>query len=802
MKSINIKTRLRPIRFGFLVRPSDKKKITEVFKVNTCLWGGMFNPIIPVFNRTPSWWSRVSLTKEKPKEVLNRYLDFFEPDVLVECEEGLAAHSGYNQSRIISLEQLLIAQNDEHGWNDFGQDTYDLYQYLYDTEYKYSHRHPHDIALIEGDTPVLDMVASCIFGGFTSRENYGYYKDVFKDVFSPTELRLDASVLADFYSKGTSSALGVANSKIKCYSNNHQDPALFIFDINKPYDLIDYWNLRAVYPKRIVPIPKNWLEELSDFCKQFIIQNYRPIPGNRNGVMIRPTAMFSRSIESEEAENLFNTYIKVEKDGANCIQNWYPSFNAKQYKGIVREQKPFLVAKEKHRECIVSEAEKLTKTEALLPEFSDSYSGNHKWANVIQINNWGREDINTVLPIDFRNPKYPAPYMGGEIALSTTEGLVLIPRSSLGENYIEINSCTDAISKWLETQGILSVKSDAGRATHQIIDTLGGFRGVRALASKRVIDGLNKIAMKPSSKTDNVNAFKNKMNSGVVNRYVAKSSFQKLVDSGAVEIGAELKCTHCGHPNWFDLPKLDHSLQCNLCMRSFDFPKVDTKNNLTWAYRLIGPFALPNYAKGGYSAALSLRFFSEIVGDFNFSKISWTSGRELTYPDKKKIEADYILWVQQTSAFDVNSQARLVFGEAKSFANEAFTARDIKAMRELAIRHPGAVLVFSTLKNKLSHREIKRLKKLALWGREIDRKSRGQRATVIILTGLELFTINELSLTDAWKKGTDKHKALAQAQKYQLRELDVLADCTQQIYLGLESYERWWQEKFEAPRLT
>ncbi|MDK2596075.1 hypothetical protein [Pseudoalteromonas obscura] len=802
MKTINIKTRLRPIRFGFLVKPNDKKNISEIFKINTCLWGGMYNPIIPVFNRTPKWWSDSEFLKEKPKDALNRYLDFFEPDVLVECGEGLAAHSGYAENRIISLDQLLIAQNDEHRWKDFGQDVYDLYQYLYDTEYKYSHRDPHDIALIEGDTPALDMVASCIFGGFTSRENYGYYKDVFKDTFSPTELCLDANVLAEFYSKGTSSALGMANSQIKCYPNHHKDPALFVFDINKPYDLIDYWNLRAVYPKRIVPIPKNWLDELSEFCKQFIIQNYRPLPGNRNGVMIRPTAMFSRSIENEEVENLFNTYIRVEKDGANCIQNWYPSFDAKQYKGIVREQKPLLVAKEKDNEYLVSETEKLTKAEALMPEFADSYSGNHKWANVIQIRNWGRDAINTVFPIDFRNPKYPTPYMGGEITLSTTEGLVLIPRSSLGKNYIEIDSCTDAISKWLETQGISTVKSDAGRATHQIIDTLGGFWGVRALTSKKVIDGLNKIAMKPSSKTDNVNAFKNKMNSAPVNRYSATNSFQKLVDSGAVEIGAELKCAHCGHPNWFDLPKLNYSVQCNLCMKHFDFPKLDTKNSLTWAYRLIGPFALPNYAKGGYSAALSLRFFSEIVGDFNFSKISWTSGRELTYPDQKKIEADYILWVQQTSAFDVNSQARLVFGEAKSFAKEAFTAKDIQAMQELAIRHHGAVLVFSTLKNKLSDREIKRLKKLAIWGREIDRKSRVQRATVIILTGVELFTIDDLSLTDAWKKGTAKHKTLAESHTYQLKDLDVLADFTQQIYLGLESYAEWWQQKFEARRQT
>jgi hypothetical protein len=797
MKAINIKNRLRPIRFGFLVRPTDKASIAEIFKVNTCLWGGMYNPIIPVFNRTPSWWSDKGLKRENPLDALNRYLDFFEPDVLVECEDGLAARTGYNDRRIIKLDQLLVDEEGNEGWKNFGQDVYDLYQYLYDTEYKYSHREPQSITLVNGKSGALDMTASCLFGGFTNRKNYTYYRSVFKGNFNPNEVQLDASVLEKIYSNGTLSPLKIANTHIKSYSNNHKDPSLFIFDFNKAYDLVDFWNLRAVYGNRIVPIPKQWVAELSDFCQNFILKNYRPLPGNRNGVMINPTAMFSRSITQVEAETIFVSHIRVDKEGANCMQHWYPSFNAKQYKGIAREQKPLLIAKEKDAEYSIDSSEKITKVEALTPDFVEKHSGNHKWVNVIQLRNWGTEPINTVFPIDFRDPKFPQPYMGSVISLPTTEGLVLIPRTSYGKNYIEIESCSTAFSKWLKTQNISSVQSDAGRATHQIIDTLGGFWGVRALTSQKVVEELNKIAMKPASKTENAMAFKNKIIKASGGK---QSSFEKLVDKGVVEIGAEVKCSDCGHPSWYDLPSLNHSLKCDLCMKMFDFPKLDTKTNLTWAYRLIGPFALPNFAKGGYSAALSIRFFSEVVGDTSFSKISWASGRELTYPDKKIIEADYLLWIQQTSAFESNSQARLIIGESKSFAKEAIGIKDVKAMKELAVRHPGAVLVFSVLKNKLSAKEKTRLAKLALWGREIDKKAGVQRATVVILTGLELFTVDDFSLEDAWVKSTNKHKELAELQGYNLKDLDVLADCTQQIYLGLASYSDWWHEKFNSRR--
>lgn len=795
MKSINIKNRLRPIRFAFLVRPSDKKSITEIFRVNTCLWGGLYNPIIPVFKRTPTWWSNDSLKRESPSEILNRYLDFFEPDILVECEEGLAGESGFDHRRIIKLDDLLVG-DDNNSWNKFGLDVYDLYNELYDKEFKYQLKTPHNITIVKGRSAAQDILASCLFGGFPTEKKHSYYQKVFEDIFDAKTIKLEPKSFEKIYREGITSPLRMANKYIKCYSSNHMPPSLFIFDSTKPYDLLDYWNLRAVYNNQVIPIPKQWLAELSEYCKEFILKNYRPIPANSFGTMIRPKAMFSRSISNDEADILFTEYIKVEKQGANCIQNWYPNFDAKAYKGVSREQRPLLTVDEKDAEYSFDLNGNPVKIDSLKPSFGNEHCGNCKWANVIKLRSWIDHSINTVFPINFRNPKYPKSYMGGDFLLPTSEGLTLLPKAISNTEYIEIKTCSDAISAWFKTQDITTTQSDAGRSTQQIIDTLGGFFGVRALASKKIIEELNKIAMKPASKTENVMAFKNKIIAGTTNKRWKNSSFEKLVNNGAVELGAEIKCTDCGHPSWFELPKLDHRLKCDLCMRFFDFPKVDTKSHLTWAYRLIGPFAQPNYAKGGYSASLSIRFFSEVAGKASFSEMSWSAGRELTYSDGKIIEADYILWLKQTSLLDNNSQARLVFGEAKSFAKEAVGVKDISAMKELAQRHPGAILVFSLLKTHLSKAEKSRLAKLALWGREIDKKTGDHKATVIVLTGTELFSMDDFSLVDSWKKGPAMHKQLVEQYSYKLKDIDVLADATQQIYLELPSYGDWWKETF------
>jgi hypothetical protein len=44
---------VRPIRFGFLVDPKDRSALRHVLQINTCLWGGVYNYILPVPQKRP-----------------------------------------------------------------------------------------------------------------------------------------------------------------------------------------------------------------------------------------------------------------------------------------------------------------------------------------------------------------------------------------------------------------------------------------------------------------------------------------------------------------------------------------------------------------------------------------------------------------------------------------------------------------------------------------------------------------------------------------------------------------------------
>jgi hypothetical protein len=89
MTELYAKIRLRPIRIGFLVRPSDLVSVQKIMRYCTTVWGGLYNPIIPVFNAPPKAWASEPFDRVRGLGVAKGYIRFFEPDVYVEAEKGL-----------------------------------------------------------------------------------------------------------------------------------------------------------------------------------------------------------------------------------------------------------------------------------------------------------------------------------------------------------------------------------------------------------------------------------------------------------------------------------------------------------------------------------------------------------------------------------------------------------------------------------------------------------------------------------------------------------------------------------------
>jgi len=794
MSHISVNVRLRPVRFGFLVRPDDRRRTLEIFRVTTCLWGGTYNPIIPTLKQVPKWWDRHGHRFETAAQIVNGYLDFFEPDFIVEAEPGLADGLGFDKKRVLKLSDVLTRDGDRDR-RGCGLNVFNLYKDLYRKDFQFARRHEHDIVSVVPEKPSFTALTACLFGAFPTESDLKYLGEAFTDAFGPKTVSLNGATLANLYKTGCTSALRLGHSKIKVNYHDHDDPALFVLDANQPRDLIDYWNLRAIM-RHVVPIPVQWVAELSDFCKAFILSNYRPLPGNSFSVMIQPRVMFSRSILSDDIQRLYAEYFRVDVTDANCRQDWYPPIWRPSSENVVRTMRPTLSGAEKKFDTPVVVDTPTIHFDGLYPEFADDYGNENRWANVVSLKEWTKTgQIATVFPCDYKNPALPKFEISLlSFLLPTTEGFVIFPQfKNLPERWDMLDGTT-AINKWLKTHQINAALSDAGRATQQIVQTLGGFWGVASFAHPKIVKVLNDMSRRPISRSAHHHEFKNKVQNAAKDDSWRVLNFKDLVEKGAVELGLEVKCTKCSSWSWYSLKQLDYQLSCGLCLRQYGFPIVEPNSNSRWAYRLVGPFALPDYARGGYAASLSIRFFSEIVG-LHDVEVTWSAGQELELAPNDKLESDFILWYQRKQTFGHVSPTEIVFGEAKSFGREVFEADDVAAMKKLALRFPGSILVFSTMKeaDELSTDEVGRIAKLAEWGREYLRDRRQTRAPVIVLTGTELFAPCNLRI--AWKEKGGRHAQLIEPAWVREENLRVLANMTQQLYLNMPSYETWRDAK-------
>ena len=819
MNNIRVDIRLRPIRFGFLVRPDDAENVLEIFRVNTCLWGGMFNPIIPVFESVPSWLESEGFHFENPKQMINAYLDFFEPDFLVEAEEGLAEGFGFDPERVRPLANII----EEPGGNNarrYGLSVYGIYQDLYTKEFQFEQRHKDPVVhVLPADTAFANFAAAN-FGSFPVHEQFKYFERTYKGVFNPEHIKLDAAALLKLYKPGCVSALEIGRAKLRTlYKAFHDAPlfsTLFILDAYESKDLVDFWNLRAIH-QDVRAVPIQWIEELLPFCKQFLQDNDRHQSNDPRLNTVSPVLMFSRSLSEGDVEEMVKNYSFAEEGDVYTIRRWGPTIWNKLSVQAASPTRPTLVADQKIMNVSTDGDNPEIRFDSLFPEFVSEYNL-FRVANVVRLQDWSDEEyvarvrdrvdsdqIATVFPCNYKNPsvpKFQPEFLQEEqYILPTTEGLVIFPyRENFSELWNLVNGTT-AFNQWLTSRHVPAIRSDAGKATEQIIETLGGLRDVGCLAHKGVIEFLNKITGR-LTKASHYCEFHKKICDAVNNKKLEDRTFETLVKRKAVELGLKLKCSKCSKWSWYSVDQLNYSLICNFCFKQFDFPIIDPtdKKHSTWAYRVVGPFALPKYADGGYAAALAIRFFANIIGGFDQAGVTWSSAQELTLDANKKVEADFMLWYHRRKkiygtersffgnglpSFGLDRPTEIVFGEAKSFAKSAFKQDNVDKMKLLAEKFPGSILVFAMMREgtDLSKGEINRIKELSEWGREYDPETRQTRAPVIVLTGTELFSTG--SLNTSWEKKGGKHKKLIDRAWPGRHNLRFLADLTQHVYLAM-----------------
>jgi hypothetical protein len=132
--TVNVK--LRPIRIAFLVDPKDKKAVLEAIEINSFLWGGAFNPIIPVTRQIPAVWKKAdeSITlKNTARTIASGYVDAYDPDYFVSLGNCDIKPLNLDRERIIAANDILAGVPSD-GTPSYGVGLFELLRHFIDTE--------------------------------------------------------------------------------------------------------------------------------------------------------------------------------------------------------------------------------------------------------------------------------------------------------------------------------------------------------------------------------------------------------------------------------------------------------------------------------------------------------------------------------------------------------------------------------------------------------------------------------------------------------------------------------------------
>ncbi len=343
------------------------------------------------------------------------------------------------------------------------------------------------------------------------------------------------------------------------------------------------------------------------------------------------------------------------------------------------------------------------------------------------------------------------------------------------------------MTAWFRERGWKVSLSGSGRMAKQLLKQVGGLLGTTWIAHRSALELLGELEREAGmSRQAILGRLKRGIKSGGKSFVDPEEIFAGLLKANSLKLGVKVQCSVCMRHNWFELNALDYQLQCRFCLSGFA-PPLKSPKEMEWTYRSHGPFA-GSTAQGAFTVLLTLRLLSRHPNRGITPLLSYTAER-----GGKCLEADLSCLYRPSSWRD--SEIHIVHVECKSF--NRFEPKDINRMKELAAAFPGAVLVFSTLKGELHSSEVRILKSFVVTERK--KRLRGKiSSSIIVLTSNELLSSSRIG--DEWKGKGGLYDELS--RQVDLTDFAVLADATQQLYLGLSSWWDWIkQEKLKPVRV-
>lgn len=452
-----IDIRLRPIKLAFLVSPLDKPSLFQAIQINSFLWGGLFNPIIPFYYRTPKVWGDKFSRNVTGKNIVEGYIKAFDPDFFVPI--GDIRFDGYQipDEKIIQPDELISGIEDD-GTPCYGIGIFEILRHVYKKEFKFIRKEPLQIFFPNISSQFKLFLAS-IFGVLPKTID-----DVVIKKFDKL-LSIDRSPLTIYdYTKHFPSRklfprrltmMEINPLRI----NSHNDgQCIFLMDASNALDIIDYWNLRAS-GWNIIPIAKQVcnLDAVKSIAIEFIENNFIPYRHNPN-MFHATTILKSRKISESELKG-FTLSLNIPKPDSPekfkySMQHWYPRIWdnwAREKDGVggckleVKEEQHDLQTKPDH-----------ISLRTIDPDFASRFGGHgtYRFANEINIRIYGDEGepYAEVIPDGIEGIAHSIGAIGFREWRISNEGLVYLSTHTKWKMSLSPPLAENVMTYWLKSK--------------------------------------------------------------------------------------------------------------------------------------------------------------------------------------------------------------------------------------------------------------------------------------------------------------------------------------------------------------
>lgn len=789
MSSGTVHLTLRPIKLAFLVEPGDRAGLLEAIRINTCLWGGVFNPIVPNYSRLPKQWEPHHPIGSSAKEVIAGYIDAYDPDFLVTVGKPKSGVADMGNRKVIHSSEILQPIKDD-GTVAYGIGLFEVLRRFYHEELRFERRDPLEIAVFELSAEFPEFLAS-VFGDLPY-ELAKIFTDHFVEPLRATKHTVSLQNYVDFLVRGKLFLRRFTTFYIKPHQNRFfKGECLFFLDASKMIDVIDYWNLRAV-GWNVIPIAKQvaYMGTVKKLAEDFIEENF--VPYRSNPQMYRSTTLLkSRSVTDTDLDTFMKSLNIKPTPSPHAfklsLQLWYPRI----WDAWARDKDDVQCCdlESDSRQKDVSDQADRISLETLDPKFVAQFGGGGepRFANEIGVRIYGHKNLLAeALPEGDSQLARAFQIIGTDDWRLSQKGLVYLSEHLNWNIHFSPAMAEDVFARWFETKGWKTEVSSPGRLAYQMLKQLGGTWGISTLANEELIKLLGDMSDgKPLKKGAFWGRIRRVANA---EQFVKdpKHILKRLTDAQVFQIGHLVQCPVCQQHSWYSVTEAGYQLQCPKCLEKFPLPS-HSPDEIQWAYRTFGPFSLPGQCYGTYAVLLTLRFFSQLIDAATTPMLSFKAKR-----GGIDMEIDLSLLFKE-SRFGSSSKTEVAFCECKTF--DIFEKRDVDRMSLLAENFPGAFLVFATLRRNLEPKEKRLIARIAKRGRKYWKEERPYNA-VLILTGNELFA--DWRPESAWRDLGGKHAALADATLG--TGFVGLADATQQLYLDLQPWHQWLRSEWERKR--